>query len=239
MQTPIFLYKSLCLTCEMPTNLFKLQDLSVVIEIIEWLQILIRKKIPSVSEKLPSSSRNRTYKCNMVPFASPKNNDVFSFSYSEKTNHFLILEYLQLGQYWLSGIRETHQNLTDLLGLKNLDGFEHCSKGGYIKIQIAGVSNTKEGNNHLVLRWHAVSTKMHITFVFLLHGFCGGLLRLDIVFKWVSYYIIFARTVRYPWVQLVWFKNKWTLRFNPFLQPMRVHSKLACESTVMIYPLSI
>lgn len=122
MQTPIFLYKSLCLTCEMPTNLFKLQDLSVVIEIIEWLQILIRKKIPSVSEKLPGSSRNRTYKCNMVPFASPKSNDVFSFSYSEKTNHFLILEYLQLGQYWVSGIRETHQNLTDLLGLKILMG---------------------------------------------------------------------------------------------------------------------
>lgn len=44
MQTPIFLYKSLCLTCEMQTNLFKLQDLNVVIEIIACLQILIGKK---------------------------------------------------------------------------------------------------------------------------------------------------------------------------------------------------
>ena len=31
--------------------------------------------------------------------------------------------------------------------------------------------------------------------------------------------VIFARTVRYRWVQVVCFKNKWTLQFNPFLQP--------------------
>lgn len=67
MQNPIFLYKSLCVTCEIQTNLFKLQDLNVVIEIIECLQILIRKNRSWVSEKLPSSSGNRTYKYNMEP----------------------------------------------------------------------------------------------------------------------------------------------------------------------------
>lgn len=52
MQTPVFLYKSLCLTYEMQSNLFKLRELNVVTEIIECLQILIRKNVSWVSEKI-------------------------------------------------------------------------------------------------------------------------------------------------------------------------------------------
>lgn len=72
---------------------------------------------------------------------------------------------------------------------ENLNAFEYCSKEGYIKIQIAWVSNTKEENNHLVLKTCPVCTKIHITFVFFLHGFSGG--------YWAGYRIQWVCIVQY------------------------------------------
>lgn len=98
MQNPILLHKSLCLTCEMQTNLFKLQDLNVVIEIIECLHILIRKNISQVQL---SSSRNRTsINTTSHPSLARRVNELFPFCYSVKTNWVFIPKYLRVGQCW-------------------------------------------------------------------------------------------------------------------------------------------
>lgn len=88
MQKPILLYKSQCLACKMKTNLFKLQDLNVVIEIIECLQILIRKNISQVSEQTAPLNQKQNIINTSFSRLVQRANELFPLCHSVKAEGF-------------------------------------------------------------------------------------------------------------------------------------------------------
>lgn len=151
---------------------------------------------------------------------------------------FFIPAYLWLGKHWVSDIKETHQWWCDSPGMKiwvcmNIALKEVTSRSG----QHECLPQRKKSDHLGIKDMQFVSkhtSSLCSSCKALLGGYLGWILCSN-GFLWYS----ICKGCALPWVQVLCSKEKRTSQFNLFLQPTWVHSDLACESTVMMQPLSI
>lgn len=174
----------------------------------------------------------------MVAFTRPKGDELFPFSYTEKNNNFFHPWIPLTGKALGLWHQENPPVVVWFTRYENLGVYEYCSKGGDIKIWTAWVFSTEEKSDHLVINDMQFVSKHTSSLCSSCKALLGGYLGWILCSNGFLWYSI-CKGCALPWVQVLCSKEKRTSQFNLFLQPTWVHSDLACESTVMMQPLSI